>query len=78
MKQLDADSSRVLAGLTGVVARLLSGTEAMASVDIDDTIREVHGYQRQGVAYECSGVKGLNAPVGVADARPAHRRLPAA
>ena len=32
-------------------------------VDIDDTIREVHGYHKQGVAYGYSGVKGLNAQI---------------
>ena len=61
VRQLDAVSSRVLAGLAAVVPRLLAGTEAMAFVDIDDTIREVHGYKKQGVAYGYSGVKGLNA-----------------
>ena len=35
--------------------------EAMAFVDVDDTIREVHGYQKQGAAYGYCGVKGLNA-----------------
>ena len=61
VRQLDAVSSQVLAGLAGVVPRLLAGSEAMAFVDIDDTIREVHGYKKQGVAYGYSGVKGLNA-----------------
>jgi hypothetical protein len=65
VRQLDAVSSRVLAGLASVVPRLLTGTEAMAFVDIDDTIREVHGYQKQGAAYGYSGVKGLNAQLAV-------------
>jgi len=30
-------------------------------VDIDDTIGEVHGYQKQGAAFGYSGVRGLNA-----------------
>src|SRR3954470_15736884 len=30
-------------------------------VDIDDTIIEVHGYQKQGAAFGYSGVRGLNA-----------------
>jgi hypothetical protein len=65
VRQLDAVSSQVLAGLAGVVPRLLAGTEAMAFVDIDDTIREVHGYKKQGAEYGYSGVKGLNAQLAV-------------
>ena len=58
-------AARTLAGLAAVSPRLLAGTEAMAFVDIDDTIREVHGYQKQGAAYGYSGVKGLNAQLAV-------------
>jgi hypothetical protein len=65
VRQLDAVSARVMAGLAAVVPRLLAGTETLAFVDIDDTIREVHGYQKQGAAYGYSGVKGLNAQLAV-------------
>ncbi len=65
MRQLDAVSSRVLAGLASVVPRLLAGTDAMAFIDVDDTIRQVHGYRKQGAAYGYSGVKGLNAQLAV-------------
>ena len=65
VRQLDAVSCQVLAGLASVVPRLLAGTQAMAFVDIDDTIRQVHGYQKQGAAYGYSGVKGLNAQLAV-------------
>ncbi len=65
VRQLDAVSSAALAGLTGVVPRLLTGTEAMAFIDIDDTTREVHGYKKQGAEYGYSGVKGLNAQLAV-------------
>jgi hypothetical protein len=44
---------------------LLAGTEAMTFVDVDDTIRQVHGYAKQGAAYGYSGVKGLNAQIAV-------------
>ncbi len=30
-------------------------------VDLDDTIIEVHGYQKQGAGFGYSGVRGLNA-----------------
>ena len=65
VRQLDAVAARVVAGLAAVVPRLLAGTESMAFVDVDDTIREVHGYQKQGAAYGYSGVKGLNAQLAV-------------
>ncbi len=35
----------------------------MAFIDVDDTIRQVHGYAKQGAAYGYSGVKGVNAQV---------------
>ena len=53
----------------------------MAFVDIDDTIREVHGYKKQGAAYGYSGVKGLNAQLAVLSSptcAPGDRGLPAA
>lgn len=63
VRQLDAVAARALAGLAAVVPRLLTGTDALAFVDVDDTIREVHGYTKQGAAYGYSGVKGLNAQI---------------
>ena len=63
VRQLDAVHARVLAGLSAAVPRLLAGTETVAFVDIDDTIRQVHGYAKQGAAYGYSGVKGLNAQI---------------
>jgi hypothetical protein len=35
-----------LPGLAAVLPRLLTGTDGLAYVDIDDTIRETHGYQK--------------------------------
>ncbi len=63
IRQLDAVASRTLAGLATAAPRLLVGTEAMAFIDVDDTIRQVHGYAKQGAAYGYSGVKGLNAQI---------------
>jgi hypothetical protein len=65
VRQLDAVHARTLTGLAAAVPRLLAGTEAMAFVDIDDTIRQVHGYAKQGAAYGYSGLKGLNAQIAV-------------
>lgn len=61
VRQVDAVNTRFLAGLAQAVPGLLAGTETLAFVDVDDTIREVHGYAKQGAAYGYSGVKGVNA-----------------
>jgi hypothetical protein len=34
-------------------------------LDVDDTIREVHGHRKQGAAFGYSGVRGLNAQLAV-------------
>ena len=34
-------------------------------IDIDETIIEVHGYQKQGAGYGYSKVRGLNALLGI-------------
>lgn len=63
VQQLDAVSARLLAGLTGRVPGLLAGAgdaDVLAFLDVDDTIREVHGYAKQAAAYGYSGVRGLN------------------
>ena len=64
VQQLDAVGTRVLAGLTAQVPGLIAGAEhdqGLAFIDVDDTIREVHGYAKQGAAYGYSRVRGLNA-----------------
>ena len=68
VQQLDAVNSQLLAGLAARVPQLLAGTGnagGLAFIDVDDTIREVHGYAKQGAAYGYSGVKGLNAQIAV-------------
>ncbi|BAK34885.1 putative transposase [Microlunatus phosphovorus NM-1] len=69
VQQLDAVSSRLLAGLTARVPGLIKGATdpgGIAFVDLDDTIGEVHGYAKQAAAYGYSKVFGLNAMVAVA------------
>ena len=63
VRQLDAIASRLLAALAARVPGLLRGDDEMAYLDIDDTIRETHGYAKQGTGYGYSGVRGLNALV---------------
>jgi hypothetical protein len=68
VQQLDAVGTRVLAGLTEQVPGLIVGAEhaeGLAFLDVDDTIREVHGYAKQGAAYGYSKVRGLNAQLTV-------------
>ena len=60
VRQLDAVAARLLANLASH-APLLSGVGQVAFVDVDDTVRETHGYAKQGVGYGYTGVKGLNA-----------------
>lgn len=54
-------ASRLLANLTGRVPGLVAGAGKVAYLDVDDTIRETHGYAKQGTGYGYCGVRGLNA-----------------
>jgi hypothetical protein len=56
VRQLDAVASRVLINLTGQ-APLLPGASEMASVDIDDTVKQTYGYAKQGAGRGYTGVR---------------------
>ena len=60
VRQLDAVAARFFARLAGSTP-LLPGAATVTYVDVDDTVREVYGYAKQGVGYGYSRVKGLNA-----------------
>jgi hypothetical protein len=60
VRQLDSIAAAFLTGLA-VAAPLLPGAEQVAFLDLDDTIRETHGYAKQGVGYGYNKIKGLNA-----------------
>jgi DDE family transposase len=63
VQQLDAVGGDLLAGLTVRVPSVVAGADAadgFACIDLDDTIREVHGYAKQAAAYGYTGVRGLN------------------
>jgi len=64
VRQLDAAAWRWLVNLADT-APIVAGIDEFALVDIDDTIKEVHGYQKQGSGYGYSGVRGLNALIGI-------------
>jgi hypothetical protein len=60
VRQLDAVAARFLTGLCGQ-APLITTSEPISYLDIDDTVRATFGYAKQGAGYGYSGVKGLNA-----------------
>jgi hypothetical protein len=60
VKQLHAVARRLLPRLAAH-APLLPGADTVAHLDLDDTIKPVHGYAKQGVGYGYNKVKGLNA-----------------
>ncbi len=64
VRQLDAVASRLLVNLAKR-SPILAGADQLTYLDVDDTIRETHGYHKQGAAYGYSKVKGLNAQVAI-------------
>jgi len=58
--QLARVNRRLLTGLAGRVPGLV-GAEGVVFLDLDDTVREVHGHQKEGVGYGYTKVRGLNA-----------------
>lgn len=66
VRQLDAVASRVLGNLAAGTPLLHARAGERVLVDVDDTIIEVHGYQKQGAGFGYSGVRGLNALLATA------------
>lgn len=66
VRQLDAVAARVLHGLAAQAPLLQTRGGERVMVDLDDTIIEVHGYQKQGAGFGYSGVRGLNALLATA------------
>src|SRR3954471_6600707 len=64
VRQLDAIASRLLIALSKQ-APLLAGADQVAYVDLDDTMRETHGYAKQGMGYGYNKIKGLNALLAI-------------
>lgn len=62
VRQLDAVASRLLVNLAGQAPVVPTGDGAeLVFVDVDDTIIEVHGHQKEGAGFGYSGVRGINA-----------------
>jgi hypothetical protein len=60
VRKLDAAASRRLQNLAAVTP-IMARIDDLALVDIDDTIKGVHGHQKQGAGFGYSGVPSLNA-----------------
>jgi len=62
VQQLDKVNAGLLAGLTARVPDLLTGADVdgIAFLDVDDTVREVHGHAKQGAAFGYTKQRGLN------------------
>jgi hypothetical protein len=60
VRQLDSIAAAFLTALAAT-APLLPGADQVTYVELDDTMRETHGYAKQGVGYGYNKVKGLNA-----------------
>ena len=62
VRQLDAVASRVLVNLAHEAPVVPAPSDdRLVFVDVDDTIIEVHGYQKQGAEFGYSGIRGFNA-----------------
>src|SRR6195952_1976030 len=68
VRQLGAVAGGFLTALAALVP-LLTGhndhRDAVTWLDVDDTMRQTHGYQKQGVGYGYNKIKGLNALLGI-------------
>jgi len=60
VRQLDSVAAGFLTNLAASTP-LLAGADQVAFLDLDDTVREVHGYAKQGTGFGYTGVRGLNA-----------------
>ena len=66
VQQLDRAGAGLLGGLAARVPALLGNTSSEGPgrswvfLDVDDTVREVHGYAKQATAFGYTGVRGLN------------------
>src|SRR4051794_30956494 len=61
VRQLDAVAARLLTGLAARTPVLAGINDGLVTVDVDDTVIEVHGHAKQGAGFGYSGVRGLNA-----------------
>ena len=60
VRQLDSVAAALLTALAHRTP-LLPGAAQVTYLDLDDTVRETHGYAKQGAGYGYNKIKGLNA-----------------
>src|SRR3954470_9528861 len=60
VRQLDSVAAALLTALAAATP-LLPGADQVTYLDLDDTMRQTHGYAKQGAGYGYTKVKGLNA-----------------
>ena len=67
VQQLDKVNAGLLTGLAARVPDLLAGADAdgIAMIDVDDTVREVHGHAKQAAAFGYTKQRGLNIQLAV-------------
>ena len=71
VRQLDAVASRVLVNLAHEAPVVPTPSDGgLVFVDVDDTIIEVHGHQKQGAGFGYSGVRGINALLATVSTEP--------
>src|SRR4051794_26661082 len=59
VRQLDSVAAALLTALARRTP-LLPGADQVTYLDLDDTMRETHGYAKQGAGYGYNKIKGLN------------------
>ena len=64
VRQLDKVAAELLVNLARHTP-LLHDLDRICWVDVDDTVKPTYGYAKQGAGYGYTGIKGLNALVGV-------------
>lgn len=61
VQQLDRVNAGLLTGLAARLPAMVKGIrEGLVFIDLDDTVREVHGYGKQAAAFGYTGIRGLN------------------
>ncbi|RFU19746.1 IS1380 family transposase [Geodermatophilus marinus] len=60
VRQLDSIAAALLTSLVAATP-LLPGANRVTFLDLDDTMRQTHGYAKQGAGYGYTKIKGLNA-----------------
>jgi hypothetical protein len=60
VRQVDAVPARFVAGLAAH-SPIIALSAAVTYLDVDDTVRAMFGYAKQGAGYGYTRVKGLNA-----------------